>query len=365
VISSLALDNPEEFYNYERHSFDIKTAAEWGLDVSNVNDAPRFWGMEAFTCPEVINLTLQIADEWALWHYPDFRALKDIAKILQKLKAASVATRFLDPDPNGILMNEINKITYRTPDYMLSSAQSFRPGEKGYQQHIWQATLGPHAVVFTNNPDSLHNDDKHRPSYWMGNGRQPRTGQVQNVLIALYDIPRYPSAPPPLEARHYTFTHAYFPRWAFDEVVEQDHWIFGRVGEGYVALYSHEPYEWITEGPDKNQEVISLNRQNVWITQLGRESVDGSFTNFIDMINGARLEVDDFHVVYHAPSLGLVTFGWDEDLTLEGEAIPLDGYPRWSNPYTEANIGDSIFTIEYQDQWIKLDFINGTRFVSD
>ena len=38
---------------------------------------------------------------------------------------------------------EVNKVTYKTPDTMLCSAQDWHPGEKGYQQHIWQATLGP------------------------------------------------------------------------------------------------------------------------------------------------------------------------------------------------------------------------------
>ncbi|MEA3345144.1 MAG: hypothetical protein U9Q78_02685, partial [Chloroflexota bacterium] len=33
----------------------------------------------------------------------------------------------------------VDKVTYRTPDYMLSSAQDYHPGERGYQQHIWQA----------------------------------------------------------------------------------------------------------------------------------------------------------------------------------------------------------------------------------
>lgn len=47
----------------------------------------------------------------------------------------------------------------------------------------------------------------------MANGRRPRTGQVQKVLISLYDILRFPSAPLPLEVWYYTFTHAYFPRW--------------------------------------------------------------------------------------------------------------------------------------------------------
>jgi len=361
VIQSLALDNPEEYLNYERHSFDLDEAAAWGMDITDVNDAPRFWGMGAFTRPEVINLTLQTADDWALWHYPDFRDLKDIAKILQKMRAAPLASRLLDPDPNGVLMNEVNKVTYRTPDYQLSSAQSFRPGEKGYQQHIWQATLGPYAVVFTNNPDSLRADDKHRPSYWMANGRQPRTGQVKNVLICLFDIPRYPSAPPPLEARHYTFTHAYFPRWAFDEVVEREGWIFGRAGDGYVALYSREPYEWITEGPDADQEIISLSRKNVWIVQLGRKSIDGSFGEFLNAVSAAPLDIRGFKVEYQAPNLGLVAFDWEGDLILDGEVVPLNGYPRWENPYTQADFGSTQYTIEYQTQKLHLDFDTVTR----
>jgi hypothetical protein len=361
VIQALALDNPEEYFNYERHSFNIEEAAAWGLDITDVNDAPRFWGMGAFTLPEVINLTLQTADEWSLWHYPDFKDLKDIAKILQTLHAAPLASLLLDPDPNGVYMGEVNKVSYRTPDYMLSSAQSFRPGEKGYQQHIWQATLSSYAVVFTNNPDSLRADDKHRPSYWMANGRQPRTGQVNNVLVALYDIPRYPSAPPPLEARHYAFTHAYFPRWAFDEVVEQNNWIFGRAGDGYVALYSQLPYQWVTEGPDADQEVIALGRENVWIVQLGRKSVDGSFDDFVNAVASAPLEVRGLKVEYQAPNLGLVAFDWERDLTLDGQVIPLDGYPRWSNPYTQANFGTAQFTIEYQGQQLVLDFEAGTR----
>jgi hypothetical protein len=365
VILSLALDNPEEYTNYERHSFNLDEAADWGLDITDINDTPRFWGMGAFTNPPVINQTILTADDWNLWHYPDFKDLKDIAKGLQAVNALPLASRLLDPDPNGVLMNEVNKITYRTPDYQLSSVQSFRPGEKGYQQHIWQAALGPYAVVFTNNPDSLRADDKHRPSYWMANGRQPRTGQVKNVLIALYDIPRYPSAPPPLEARHFAFTHAYFPRWAFDEVIEQNGWIFGRKGDGYVALYSHEPYEWVTEGPDADQEVISLSRKNVWVVQLGRKSVDGPFESFVSSVSSTPLNIRGLKVEYQAPGLGLVTFDREGDLTLDGEVIPLDGYPRWSNPYTQAEFGSDQFTIEYQGQSLFLDFESAERLITE
>jgi hypothetical protein len=301
-----------------------------------------------------------------MWHYPDFRDLKDIAKILQAVNALPLASRLLDPDPNGILMSEVNKVSYRTPDYLLSSVQDFRPGEKGYQQHIWQATLSPYAVVFVNNPDSLRADDKHRPSYWMGNGRQPRTGQYRNVLVTLYDLPRYPSAPPPLEARHYTFTHAYFPKWAFDEVVEVPvkgggGWVFGRVGEGYIALYSHQPYEWITEGPDADQEITAPGYKNVWICQLGRGAVDGSFEEFIQAVTAGQLVVKGLDLRFDSPGNGEMSFGWSGPLTIDGEEIPLRGYARFDNPYAQVDFNTLHYRIAYGGMALELDFEAGTR----
>jgi len=363
VIQALALDNPDEYLNYERQSFNIEDAANYGLDISDVNDAPRFWGVGAFTRPDVINLTIQTADEWNLWHYPDFKDLKDIAKILQSINGLPLASRLLDPDPNGVYMGEVNKVTYRTPDGMLSSAQSFRPGEKGYQQHIWQATLSPYAVVFTNNPDSMRSDDSQRPSYWMGNGRQPRTAQYKNVLVALYDIPRYKSAPKPLEMRHFAFTHAYFPKWAFDEVIEQDGWVFGRNGDGYVALYSKLPYQWITEGPDADQEIVAPGYKNVWICQLGRASVDGPFEDFVAAVTHANLSVSGLNVRYDAPRVGEVAFGWGGGLTVSGQDVPLAGYPRFDNPYAHVDFDSLVYEIEYQGMSLSLNFETGTRVI--
>jgi len=363
VIQALALDNPEEYLNYERHSFNIEDAAGFGLNIENVNDAPLFWGVGAFTRPEVINLTIQTADEWRLWHYPDFKDLKDIAKILQSINGLPIATRLLDPDPNGIYMGEINKVTYRTPDYMLSSAQDFRPGEKGYQQHIWQATLSPYAIVFTNNPDSLRTDDKHRPSYWMGNGRQPRTAQHENVLFALYDIPRYKSAPRPLETRHYAFTHAYFPKWAFDEVTEKDGWVFGRVGDGYVALFSQKPYQWVNEGPDKGQEIAAPGYKNVWICQLGRKSTDGSFQDFIKAVTQAELEFRKLKVRYNSPGNGVLEFNWTGPLTLDGVEVQLSDYQRFENPYAQVAYNSGVYEIAYRGMGLFLDFADGVRAI--
>lgn len=64
-------------------------------------------------------------------------------------------------------MPRVNKALYRTRDYMLSTAQDFRKGEHGFQQHIWQATLAPRAIVFTNHPGEY--TEGGRPDLWSGN----------------------------------------------------------------------------------------------------------------------------------------------------------------------------------------------------
>ena len=367
LIEAMGQDNPESYTNLERHSFPItqESADEFGISLTDVNDAPIWWGMGAFSHPTVVDLTVTTATEWDLWHYRDFRDMKDVGKILQSAGILSQAVGWLNPDANGVVMDEVNKITYRTPDYMLANAQDYRPGDKGYQQHIWQATLSPYAVVFATNPDAMEETDNRRPSYWGSNGRLPRSAQHENVLIAIHDIDRRPS-PSIFEARHYAFTHAYFPQWAFDELVEENGWIFGRVGDGYIGLYSAQPYEWQTEGPDANAELIALGNQNVWIVQMGRAADDGSFTEFVDRVSNAPLAIKGLDVSYESPQHGVVTFGWDKPLLVDGEEVSLRDYPRFENPYTETAIfGTGIYSFEHEGQRLSLDFPNNTRSINE
>lgn len=369
VIEAVAQDHPEEVTSFERHSIPVtpQAAEQYGLAFDRAEDLEIWWGMGAFTHPRVIDLTIATADSWSLWHYPDFEPLKDLAQALKKVRLLGPASFLLDPDSNGTLTSEVNKVTYRTPDYQLSNAQDFHKGEKGYQQHIWQATLSPYAVVFTTNPDSMRENDSQRPSYWASNGRLPRSAQYRNLLVSLYNIDRHPS-PSILEARHYGFTHAYFPKWAFDQVVEAPMeggggWIFGQKGDGFVALYSHLPYRWQTEGPDAGQEVIALGLQNVWICQMGRKAVDGSFEEFILHITQADLEVDGLNVNYAAPGVGHMEFGWSGPLLVDGRETPLQGYARFGSAYGVAPFGSGLYRFELGEQSLDLDFEAGTRVI--
>jgi SAM-dependent methyltransferase len=367
VLEAIGRDMPEECVNFERHSIPLtaEAVARYGFSFSNLDDFEIFWGMGAFTRPEVINLTYDAIEKNHLWYYENLRRLRTVGRVLRPLGLLPLASRLLRPDSNGTLMSEVNKVTFRTPDAMLSTAQDYRPGEPGYQQHIWQATLGPYAVVFSTNPGAY--DLGEGPGYWTSDGRLPRNAQYRNVLISLYNINRH-VAPFGLETRPYGFTHAFFPKWAFDEVVEMPSpagggWIFGRTGDGYVALYSHLPYQWASAGPEAGQEIGAPGLQNVWICQVGRKATDGPFRFFVQRIAQAKLEVNGLDVAYHAPGTGELRFAWQGPLTVNGQALDLHDYPRWANPYAHVDFGADRLHIEFQGRSLDLDILKGERTV--
>jgi hypothetical protein len=132
-------------------------------------------------------------------------------------------------DLDNSSLRRVDKITFRTPDYQLSSALDYRKGAPGSQQHIWQATLGPQTTVLAMNPGPTG-------KYWQG--RLPRAGQYRNVLVAIFDIPAerppgpktvFPDdavgdavpSPAPSEEALDPRTLAVFHRASFDEVAQE------------------------------------------------------------------------------------------------------------------------------------------------
>jgi hypothetical protein len=365
VLEAIGRDMPEEFVNLERHSIPLtaEAATRYGLSLTDTKDFETWWGMGAFTDPRVINMTYDTLDRLHMWNYPMFKPLRALGRVLRPLGLLPLVTRMLNPDSNGAIMPEVNKVTYRTPDAMLSTAQDHRPGEKGYQQHIWQATLGPYAVVFVTNPGT--NDHAGGAGFWTSNGRMPRNAQYKNVLISIYNIQRS-GIPNESQTGPVDFTHAYFPKWAFDEVVEVPSaggggWTFGRAGKGYIGLYSHRPCAFSELGPEAGQEIVAQGHENVWICQVGREAVDGAFQAFVQKVSHGAVEVNDLQMTYAAEGMGKLSFGWTGPLTLDDKPISLHDYPRWDNSYAQVEFGSEKFHVGFGGKSLDLDFQSGVR----
>lgn len=352
------LERPET-RNVQRVGIRLEEAAHWGLSYDRLEDGMTFLTLEAYTHPLTIELFVEMLDAYRWWDNSFFQPFKDyegLIKLARALGLMPALAGLLEEDLTRNLRPEANLYTYRTPDYMLSTAQDFRKGYGGDQHHIWQATLGPEAVCFTTHPAKGSRDedeDGASPNYWTGTGSLPRAAQVENVAIVLYDI----NTEPGLYVTHeLVFTHAWFPRDAFDEVAERDGWVFGRKGDGYLALWSREPCVWQKEGRDRDAEIIADGKTNIWICEMGRRAVDGPFDAFVGKVAEAPIETDGLHVRYESPSQGALEFSWSGDLLQGSGVVNLRDYPRYGNPYAEAAFPGERIRFEHNGHWLDLDW---------
>jgi hypothetical protein len=200
------------------------------------------------------------------------------------------------------------------------------------------------------------------PNYWTGSGCLPRVAQVKNVLFAIYRIEKFPAL---YLNERLPFTHAWLPRDQFEEVVEQDGWIFARYGDGYLALLSEHPYEWRElPGEDNHREIIVHSKRNIWICEMGRMAVDGSFERFIQRILEAEVLFSGSHVSYNSPSEGRLEFSWEGPLSHEGREIPLGDYPRYASPYTQTEFPPEKIHIELGSESLDLNWLAPTRLTT-
>ena len=57
--------------------------------------------------------------------------------------------QYAAPFGAGSVLGPANVFTYRTPDFLLSSAQDYNGGLMAGQQHVWQLTFDPDSAAST------------------------------------------------------------------------------------------------------------------------------------------------------------------------------------------------------------------------
>ena len=355
AIYAMATDfDRSEMVNRQRMGLRLDEARQWGLDFNRLEDGMLFLCLEAHAHPRMIDLTMRMMDEYDWWDnvfFEPFKKQRPLLGMARKLHLLPLVAWWFRRDVTRTVLEEVNIYTYRTPDYMLSSAQDYRKGYGGAQQHVWQATLGLDAACFTTHPAKSRDAS---PGYWVGSGTLPRVGQVKNVVLALYDVSVRPGL---LGIDTLPLTHAWLPKDRFDEVLERDGWVFARRDDGYLALWSERPYRWQTEaGEDHDREIIAEGKKNIWICEMGRRAVDGGFDRFVDRICRAPVHTDGLRVRYDSPSQGRLEFAWHGRLRQDGEVVPLADYPRYGNPYGQAPFPGDDIQLEHNGEWLHLNW---------
>lgn len=354
VLEDVALDAEDNHVHKQRDGIDVAEGPDYGIGYESPEDIMFYWGMSAYAASEVISGTLETAEYYDLW---DNYFFSDIA-FLQPFVGApwlEPLAAFLDDVTRGPALEAMSTYVYRTPDYQLSGAQDYNPGMWAAQQHIWQATLDLKAFVFTTAPGGLEDDYMAGP--WTG-GWLPRATFHENVGILQYQRDVFPVLD---QALFVEYTHAYFPRSAFDEVQQVDGWTFGKKGDGYVALYSDNPTTWATTAPESDYELIADGRNNVWIVELGSQPEWGDFQSFVTAISNSSVSVGRGDVQYFSPSQGIVEVSRTGPMFVNAVTVDIGPYERWDNRYARQTFGTQQTVISLGNQRLELDFEAVTR----
>ena len=364
TIAAVAGQRPEVLVNRERQSLHLGEAARFGLKFDDPFDWFLLNQCGKNSTIDYIERSTRLLDGMKSPLY-DLVGRQYAQAVLGTYRLLATQGRPL-PDLDRTSLQRVDKITYRTPDYQLAAALDWRKGSPGSQQHIWQATLGPRTLVFTVHPGPS-------PRYWLG--RLPRVAQHRNVLIAVHDVPDKPHpgpgtvppagggdlvpSPAPSQETLDPRTLAVFRRAAFDEVAQEGAWTFGRKGRAYVALWSRAPVVWSKDGVFGGDGLIAAGRKNVWVVQMGREKVDGTFATWRRRIAAAPIGGGELDVKYQAPGVGEVRFGWEGPLQVNGKEVPLGDHPRFDSPHARTPYGRARYEITAPGHRLVIDFEKG------
>ncbi len=171
--------------------------------------------------------------------------------------------------------------TYKGEHFMLTSLPiemvngecfgKFVPGAIGYQQHLSYATLGSNCFVYPQHPGGPYDGVAIRPGYWFGNGHFPAQKQWDNVLGQVFLIP---------DDHPIKFTHLYFPMRCFDEFEQDGSWLFGRKGEGYIAVWCSNELSLYDRDIAQGADWRASYGCAAYLTVCGDTELNGSFELF-------------------------------------------------------------------------------------
>lgn len=244
------------------------------------------------------------------------------------------------------------------------------------------------------------------PNWWTGSVTLPRVVQKGNAAIIAYQPKDFQLA---LFGQR---THAWFPKSAFDRDADDEDlegyapptrlgplptpmpvvdtslktaipsltpvaaananvdtgaWIFGRVGDGYVALYSAQKPEWTTSGDWKDYEIVAEGKRNIFILQVGSKDQFGSYINFKRQVLSARIHVNglhwgpaDFQCSYDIPGGERLELHYDENqVRYAGRRFSDDNFPRFENPFIKCGRvlwGQYYYTLQHKGHSLTHDF---------
>lgn len=205
---------------------------------------------------------------------------------------------------------------YKGRHFAMGSAVRYRWNEWGYQETALALRLGerPEAAIWINHPGEVIQFGYARPSYWGGSGTLPRVHQYRGLAVLAFEI--HEGQP--------EFTHAWFPRQAFDDTQVTGNLALARCGKGGVLIRAGMPLQSIDTGPSAHVELRQSGRRTRWLVRVAEtDDLDALSQRFgrLAMIEGkdGSIRVDD-------PEYGPVLFSLDGTVFAQGRRLAVSDY---------------------------------------
>ncbi|QPC88028.1 hypothetical protein GA830_15665 [Mesorhizobium sp. NBSH29] len=202
---------------------------------------------------------------------------------------------------------------YKTRDYALGTAAHYRWNEWGYQETVLHLRLGqnPDAQIWINHPGETIHSGYGRPSYWGGSGTLPRLHHYRGLAVLEFDCaPEQPG-----------FTHAWFPREAFDASRVSGQVALAQADSGQVLLKADADLTLVQSGPTAGNELRVAGHKATWIVRLGQEARGGDLEAFASRFAGLSLKRDGAIWIIDDPEYGVVRFHPDGRVEAEGRLV--------------------------------------------
>ena len=347
VLSSQGLDAGEVRQELRAHPYYPRSQ---GLELMRF-----WWGQQAVTTPETIVESVRALRALELGGH---RTLAPMARYTRLPDRALTPTLLaLNPITSGAALHRVNVQTTATGNYLLSSAQRYKPGGFGDQQHLWHASLPGNIQVFGTHPGSTQLTQENRPlspGLWVGNGINPDIAQHHNVLLALYDLQQRKGM---FEGRRHEMVHIHFPFVLFDQTRIGPSWIAGRRDDAYIGILGTHHFEQTSE-----TEVVQRGTRTGYAVVLGDDEEYTSLAGFLRQLKQCQLWLNGRRLAMTSP-YGRYELPWQGDFKVNGRVVQAN-YPRYDAPGILVPRNPSALTITGTDHRLELDWASGQRVES-
>ncbi len=212
---------------------------------------------------------------------------------------------------------------YKTSSYLMSAADNFYPGRRGFQEDVVHAVFSADEHVFINHPGEYALFGYSRPSYWAGSGTLPRVNQYKGFASVIYRVD---------ESHPVDFTHCYFPTFEFVRTERKEGWYFAQSHSGALcAIYSSNGLSLTSDGPNGKRELKSPGRNALWIIKCSEIDKEKTLDAFIKKILSSSLTLDlrSLSYSFFDPDYGVLEAGFDFSLRCNNVEEKYKGYDHY------------------------------------